>query len=191
MLRHHDFFSFFSKTVCACVCWVVIGNIPVCPSHSSTQRFNIRPCQWYCWGAALWPLVLFFNAIHSQLETERMTVSVCAHACVCGGVYVHVWNLKKKRERKGKEMWYCALCKSTADSAHEDVWEHWALGSRNVWQTDIKDIRYGTPLCFTLLLTCPGDINCGPGRTPHSQELSSKETPGTGVLSIKYKLIDD
>ena len=39
---------------------------------------------------------------------------------------------KRERERKGKEIWYCALCKLTADSAHEDVWERWALGSRNV-----------------------------------------------------------
>lgn len=69
--------------------------------------------------------------------------------------------------------------------------EQWTLGSRNVRQTDIKDIRYETPLCFTLLPTCPCDINCGPFRTPHSRGLSSKETPGTGVLSIKYMLADN
>lgn len=74
---------------------------------------------------------------------------------------------------------------------HEDGWAHRPLGSRNVRQADIKDIRYETPLCFTLFPTCPRDINCGPARTPHSQERSSKETPGTGVLSIKCTLTDD
>lgn len=37
----------------------------------------------------------------------------------------------------------------------------------------------------------PRDINCGPSRTPHSRELSGKETPGTGVLPIKHTLTDD
>ncbi|KAK1887943.1 mRNA 3'-end-processing protein RNA14, partial [Dissostichus eleginoides] len=54
---------------------------------------------------------------------------------------------------------------------HGDGWEHRALGSRNVRQKDIKDIRYGTPLCFTLLPTCPVILTAAlPG--PHIPESS-------------------
>lgn len=107
-------------------------------------------------------------------------VRVCVQAFMC------LWIKEKDRGKKcGIVHLGCRPC------VLEDGWEHQTLGGRNVRQTDIKDIRYETPLCFTLLPTCPPDINCGPGRTPHSPELSSKETPGTGVLSIKYMLTDD
>lgn len=39
----------------------------------------------------------------------------------------------------------CMLEVGGRQCVHEDGWEHQALGSRNVMQKDIKDIRYETP----------------------------------------------
>lgn len=78
-------------------CVWITGNIPVCLSCIRTQRFNIRPGQWYCWGAALWPLGLFFNAILSHLgKREWLWVLVSMHVrgCVC------VCGLKTDRRKK-------------------------------------------------------------------------------------------
>lgn len=80
------------------------------------------------------------SAMLSQLGRRGdVCECLCARGCVCAKVFMYVYGLKRKEIRERIQV-LCMLLGGGRQSVPEDGWEHQALGSRNVRQTDIKDI---------------------------------------------------